>query len=245
MKKLSKELKEIKVLLRSVPPLMLALFILSVVLMNLLANKSIDTGSWTWLALDSGIVISWLSFLTMDMMVKRFGPKAATSISIVAIVINLGVSLVFMVVSMIPGFWGESYVEVGGDLINRALNNTISGTWYILLGSTIAFLASSVLNNILNHIIGKLLKKHSGTFLEYSMRSYLSTMIAQFADNLIFAFIVSYNFFGWSIIQCISCAATGALVELVCEIIFSPIGYRVVRKWEKNGVGNEYLNLIK
>ena len=51
MKKLQKEFRD---LMQTVPPIMAALFILSVVGMNLLANKSINTGV-EWLALDCGI----------------------------------------------------------------------------------------------------------------------------------------------------------------------------------------------
>ena len=41
--------------------------------------------------------------------------------------------------------------------------------------------------------------------------------------------------------QCIMCAFTGAIVELLCEIVFSPIGYRISNRWKEEGVGNEYL----
>ena len=53
--------------------------------------------------------------------------------------------------------------------------------------------------------------------------------------------IVSHNFFGWTLTQCIMCAFTGAIVELLCEVVFSPIGYRISNRWKEEGVGNEYL----
>lgn len=234
------EFKEYLLLLRSVPGLIMALFIVSAVGMNLLANKSIDTGSFTSLALDCGILLSWLAFLSMDIIVKRFGPKAATEISVTATVVNLVLCGVFFIASLIPGVWGESFVD-NGESINVALNNTFGGTWYVLFGSTIAFLVSSIVNNFSNHAIGKIFSKHKGSFGEYAARSYISTMIGQFVDNLIFALIVSYNFFGWSLTQCFMCALTGAVVELLCEIIFSPFGFKVCRSWDKNKVGEEYL----
>lgn len=48
-------------------------------------------------------------------------------------------------------------------------------------------------------------------------------------------------FFGWSFIQVITCSLTGAVLELLCEIIFSPIGYKVSRNWETENIGKEYL----
>ena len=72
-------------------------------------------------------------------------------------------------------------------------------------------------------------------------RSFISTGIAQFTDNLIFAVMVSKIFFGWSWIQVILCSLTGAIMELLCEIIFSPIGYKMATVWEKENVGKDYL----
>ena len=73
------------------------------------------------------------------------------------------------------------------------------------------------------------------------MRSFISTFVSQFVDNLTFALIVSLNFFGWTLTQCIGCAFTGAILELLCEVIFSPIGYRVAKKWDAENVGSEYI----
>ena len=69
-------------------------------MMNLLANKTIL--QLDWIALDAGIVISWLSFMSMDVITKHFGPKASTKVSIFATFINVLVCFVFWVVSIIP-----------------------------------------------------------------------------------------------------------------------------------------------
>lgn len=237
MKRIRSFLSEVLLLERSIPGAVLALFVLSVVSMNLLANKSINL-PFSWLALDCGIIFSWLSFLVMDMMTKHFGPRAATIVSILALVMNLFIALMLFIGSRIPGVWGESFVDGSETIINNALDNTFAGTWYVLLGSSIAFAVSALVNIWLNWAIGKMAEKNSfGTF---ALRSYISTVIAQFVDNLVFALIVSHNFFGWTMTQCLMCAATGAVVELICEVVFSPIGYRVVKSWESKGVGAQY-----
>lgn len=240
---IKRELKEMSLLLKSIPASLMTFFVLSLVMMNLLANKSIDTGL-SWLALDAGIIVSWLAFLTMDILVKRFGPKATTQLSVVATFINILVALMFGIASKIPGMWGESFVE-NGSVVNTALNNTFAGTWYVLLGSTVAFLASAVVNNFLNWGLGKLFKKSPNSFKAYAVRSYASTAVAQLVDNLVFALIVSLNFFGWSLLQCFTCALTGAIVELLCEVVFSPIGYKVSKRWEKERVGQAYIDFVK
>ncbi len=242
LKKIKTEFIELKILLRSVPSLVLALFVLSVIAMNLLANKSINLPV-DWLALDCGIIFSWLAFLTMDIMTKHFGPKASTKISILVAFINLCFCLLFYLASLIPGVWGESFVEGSENIINNALDNTFGGIWYVLLGSSIAFIASAFVNNFSNWSLGKIFKKDS--FNTFAWRSYISTALGQFTDNLIFALLVSYFFFGWSFIQCITCALTGMVVELICEVIFSPFGYLVCKDWQKNGVGSKYFEYLK
>nr|DAE47798.1 MAG TPA: Putative vitamin uptake transporter [Caudoviricetes sp.] len=236
---LKKFIKDYQRLLRNVPSDVIALFTLSVVLMNLLANKEIDFGV-SWLALDCGFTLSWLSFLCMDMITKRFGPKASVKISMFAIFVNLVSCLVFYGVSKIPGNWGEFYTY-GLPEVNQSLDATIGGTWYVLLGSTIAFAVSSVVNAGINALIGKL--RASDTFKDFALRSYISTLVAQFVDNMLFALIVSHTFFGWSFLQCVTCSLTGCILELLCEIVFSPIGYKVCKRWQHDNVGSEYLDM--
>ena len=40
-------------------------------------------------------------------------------------------------------------------------------------------------------------------------------------------------------------ALVGAVVELLCQVIFSPLGYKIASNWRKNGIGNEYIALVK
>ena len=218
---------EFRDLLRTVSPLMVTLMVLSIVGMNLLANKSIDTGV-EWLALDGGILLSWLIFLSMDVLTQCYGPRASTMLSVVALLINLMMALIFFIASQIPGVWGESFVPGSESVINTALDNTFGGTWFIILGSSIAFMVSSVVNNFMNYGIGKALNRDL-SFGTFALRSYVSTFIGQFTDNFVFALLVSKVFFGWAMIQCITCAFTGAIMELLFEIFFSPIGYRISR----------------
>ena len=82
-------------------------------------------------------------------------------------------------------------------------------------------------------------------FASFALRSYVSTMIAQFVDNFVFALIVSHVFFGWSMTQVVVCSLTGCIIELLCEVVFSPIGYKVSKQWEVEHVGKEYLEATK
>ncbi len=224
---MKKTVSEFREMLKTVPPLLLTLTVLAVVGMNLLANKSIV--NLNWLALDAGFLLSWMAFLTMDVLTHCYGPRAATLFSVFALALNLLMAGIFFAASRIPGMWGESFVEGSEQIINTALDNTFGGTWYVLLGSSVAFLVSAIVNNFLNYGVGKLLKRKDG-FGQFALRSYVSTFIGQFIDNLVFALIVSKVFFGWTLLQCFTCAVTGAVAELLFEVVFSPIGYRISKR---------------
>jgi uncharacterized integral membrane protein (TIGR00697 family) len=237
---IKREILETKTLLRRIPTLVVTLFVVSVICMNLLANKTLVQLSW--IALDGGILISWLSFMCMDIITKHFGPKASNKISILAAGINLLTCIIFYVASIIPSN-ANDYQE---------LNSILGGTWFILLASTIAFLLSAMINNFLNFIISKSFKNNPNSKKAYMVASYTSTFVGQFLDNLIFSVIVFMIFgpiywdgFCWTFIQCVMCALTGAILELILQIIFTPIGYKVVSKWREDKIGKEYLDLIK
>ena len=231
---------ETKILLRSIPATVVTLFAVSVICMNLLANKTLL--QLDWIALDGGILISWLSFLCMDMITKHFGPKASTIISVHAAAINLLTCLIFFVASAISSNASDY----------TAFDGIFGGTWFVLLGSTAAFLASAVINNVLNYVIGKLFQKNPNGKAAYATRTYVSTFIGQFLDNFIFSIIVFvffapifWNGFCWTPLQCAACALTGAVAELLMEIVFSPIGYRITKKWQAENVGEAYFDYVK
>ncbi len=234
-----REHTETTLLLRSIPSTVVSLFVVSVVCMNLLANKTLFQNHF--IALDGGILISWLSFMCMDVITKYFGPKASNKIALLASAINVLTCLIFYVASIIPSNANDY----------TALNGILGGTWFILLGSTVAFLISAGINNLLNWLIGKAFRHNPDDRLAYAAQTYISTFIGQFTDNLIFSVIVFMLFapvfwdgFCWTFLQCAMCALTGAVAELIMEIIFSPIGYCVFKKWKEQHVGEEYLTFM-
>lgn len=240
--KIKREINELKILLRSIPSGAVVLFAVSVIIMNLLANKSISMPV-PWMALDCGIIASWVSFLSMDIITKHFGPKAATEISAVAALANLFACGFFFLGASIPGMWGEAYAA-DGTAVNSALDATFGGAWYVLFGSTTAFISSALVNNFLNFLIGRLFIKKPDGFGAYAARTYISTAVGQFADNMVFSLIVSHFFFGWTLTQCLVCSLTGMIAELLCEVVFSPMGFAVCRRWREENVGREYFEYI-
>ena len=235
-------LTQTKDTLRSVPGLVTAVFILSVVSMNLLANKSIF--NLPWLASTAGIFVSWISFLCMDAVCKRFGARASTILNTVAMIVSLLAALLYMLIVKIPGIWAASYAGATPEIseaINAGLDSTFSSAWYIVIGSAAAMFLGGIVNSIANKVVGKLVDKNDD-FKGFAIRSYISTALGQFVDNLAFALFVSFLFFGWTMKQVIVCSFMMMLLELVFEVVFSPIGYKISRNWKEENVGSDYLN---
>ncbi len=233
------EYKSTVTLFRTIPSIVVAIFVMAVIAMNILANKTIVQEEY--IALDGGFLVSWISFLCMDIIVKHFGPKAANKVSLFAITVNLLVCLIFYIVSIIPTP-NEDYT---------AFNTIIGGTWFILLSSTIAFIISAILNNCTNYALGKTFKKNPDGKLAFFVRSYVSTFIGQFIDNLIFAVLtfmlfapIFWDGFSWTFVQCVTCSLVGAALETVSEVIFAPIAYHISKNWKKHDVGKEYFEFI-
>lgn len=238
--KIKRSFKETVILLRSIPSVVVALFVVSVITMNLLANKTIYQSEY--LAIDGGILVSWLSFMTMDIVTKHFGPKASTRMSIFAIFVNLLTCLIFYIVSIIPSN-ADDY---------STFNQIIGGTWFILLSSTVAFLCSAIINNFSNYLIGLSFEKNPDGKLAFFTRAFVSTFLGQFFDNLIFAILtfmvfapIFWNGFSWTFIQCVTCSILGAGLELVLEVIFSPFAYKLTKYWKKQNVGHTYFEYVE
>lgn len=125
------DFKDWKMLLRSIPGVVTTLFVVSVVVMNLMASKTIIMTNPSWLGITGGLLISWIPFLCMDTVVKTYGAKGATKLNILGLIVNLGCIGIFQLVSVI---------QVGGDPNTySAFNATFSQIWQIFVASSIAF----------------------------------------------------------------------------------------------------------
>jgi len=235
-------LTQTKDAMRAIPGMVTAIFMLSVVMMNLLANKSIF--NLPWLASTAGIFVSWVTFLCMDSVCKRFGYKAATILNTVGMIVNLLSAILFMLIVKIPGTWAASYsgaTEEISSAINAGIDTTFSSAWFIVVGSAAAMFLGGLVNSIMNHIVGVKLD-NQGTYVGFAIRSMISTALGQFVDNFVFALFVSYIFFGWTMTQVIVCSFMMMLLELVFEGVFTPLGYKISQAWKRDKVGQAYID---
>lgn len=261
MKKLKQQLKDFfnlkdwLKLLRSIPALALTFCVLSAVLMNILANKSIIDATiipgWVYVVQDAGILFSWCGFLAGDLIVRAYGTKNAIRVTITTVLISLFISCILLGAATVPGIWGESFAFMGqsgaldstGQAVNNALNNTLGNVWYVVIGSAAATLIGLIFNNIMQGaLLKRIIKKHGEHYWGFVIASATSTAVGQFIDNVAFALLVSIWFFGWDWAHVISCSILGMLIELVVELIFTPITYKISKNWKKNHIGSDWLN---
>lgn len=231
--------------MRSVPAMALALITVATVLMNILANKSIieiprlGPGDY-WLVQDAGIIMSWVGFLVGDLLVKNFGSKNAIRVSLTCLGISLFISALLAIVGVIPGTWAASY-EFAGQ-VNEALNSTMGNVWYVILGSALAAAVGLIVNGITQGVLLKKIEnKHGDKYWGFFAASAGSTMIGQFIDNFVFASVVSVPFFGWTWFSVFACSFFGMIVELVFELVFSPLTYKISKNWKKNHIGGYWM----
>ena len=236
IQKIKEEVKSYKELLKAIPSFTLMMFVVSVIVTNLMAGKFIFNTSF--IQATGGLLLSWLPFLCMDIVSKHFGAKASIKMNIFGLILYLGCVLVFQFVSSVQ------YTPAAPDSDYSAFNSVFSTQWQILVASSTAFVISGIVNSILNVGIGSMFKKNPDGKLAYGCRCYVSTFIGQFVDNFIFVALLNTFFtwsFKWPVMPVLGAALIGGVLELITEVIFSPIGYSVTKKWKEEGIGKEYI----
>lgn len=228
---------------KKVPSWLVALSVVTTVLMNLLANKTLYSDG-VYLSIDCGLMVSWVMFLVMDIATQRYGGKASFAITIFDILVALGMSGIMAGVAAIP----ESGVS-GWFMTEEAavtLNGLVGNSYLVILTSLFAFLCSSGVDILSNVTIGKLFEKTKTFegqsqkrtfkgFIVYFFRAYGSTFLSQLTDNLVFQAIA------YPLLFTIPCsplsiflgALLTALVELAAEFAFAPVGYLATTKKEE------------
>lgn len=240
MSKIKEVIADYKLLLENIPALVTLIFCIGTVAMNCSAAKIIfNAGN---VAVTAGFLLSWLPFLCLDTVTRRFGARAAIMLNVLSAVCN-AVFVIFMAIT--------AAIPTKDDY--TAYNSVYGAVWFIVLSSTLAFILSGVVNSLLNSALGKIMKSgDEAKPVEFYIRSFVSTFIGQVVDNFVFMWLL-YSIFApifWGIapmpiLTCLGTGILGGLIELLCEVILSPCGYVMVKNWEKNNIGHEYIEAHK
>lgn len=244
------DFKDWKMLLRSIPGLVTMLFIMATITMNLAANKIIWNGlvinGTPLVSITGGIFLSWSIFLLMDVVTKTYGVKASIKLTVLGALVNSFAVIFLALIASLPAKYPYEGSSTVFDTLFGFASLAAPQPWQILLSSTVAYIISGIVNAIINGALGKLFRKDPDGKAAFYCRSYVSTIIGQFADNFIFA-ALAFSVFAhfYTLPTLIGISIVGALLELLCEIIFSPFGYKICVRWQNEGVGKDYLEYCK
>lgn len=238
---MKKDWNETKVLFKCLPAFPFAILCSALIAMNFLANKGIVPEQFTrFFQADAGIIVSWVAFLAGDMLVKRFGAKAAIKVNVAAITVQLFAIILLTLGSLLP--WSYT-IEPGS--YEAVFDSIFRLSLWPLCAGTGAFIIATVCDSFLSKFVLTRFRNRT-TFKAYATASYTSTAVGQFIDNLAFALLFSVWqpwFTDFNAIWLFS--AAGMVIELICQAVFSPLGYKISKNWAKKGVGDEYIKLVK
>lgn len=211
-------------------------------------SEAISAGGWRMgIIQDAGIIVSWVGFLTGDLIVKAYGPKNGIRVNLTSLAISLFTSIILTFSALVPGDWSPIFdpsINSGniGEFINASCNAIMGNVWYVILGSAFASAISLTCNGLIQGLLlKKVEKKHGDKYAGFLIASTGSTVIAQFIDNVVFATLISVHFFGWNWYQVLCCSAIGAIFELLIEVVFTPLTYKIYKIWDKAHIGVKYM----
>lgn len=181
----------------------------ALLIQNILALKTIDIVGFT---LTTGILISPVVFIMQDVESELFGYKKARQMILLAYLMNFVFTLVVGLAIIIPP--APFYVN------QEAFSALFATTPRIVIASFLAYCAGSLTNS---KIMTLNKEKHS---LFY--RAISSTVVGQFLDNSIFAFVAFYGTLPLNSIFMMIIGAT--IFETMYEVVFYPVTKGVINK---------------
>lgn len=193
---------------------LLCIYCVFTVMQNIFEMKTV--GSATFALMGGGTVVSWITFLIMDIMSEVYGKKRAVSCFSLAGILNIVVVLLAQLIIFMPGTYQDQ---------NTSFAQIFSNGPRTVLASFIAFWIGNYVNV---HIMVKLkgsATKDSG-FL-FWFRAVLSTIIGQLLDNAIFLVIafapLGISAFEMRWVDMISVVILGTSLETIIESVFVPL----------------------
>lgn len=192
----------------------MAIYCVFTVVQNLFEMKTLGTKSFAFGG--GGIMLSWATFMIMDITTELFGKKDTMKVYTMAGLINLFIVVLAQVVIAIPGVYPEQ---------NEAFAQIFSNGIRTALASFVAFWVGNFVNM---HIMVGMKEKANGSkskFL-FFLRAVVSTIFGQFVDNMLFATLafapIGISLFEMTWRDILTSAIFGTFMETLIESCFVP-----------------------
>lgn len=194
--------------------IMFGIYASAIIIQNILATKQIDITIFT---VTTGILVSPIVFIIQDIIAELYGYKDAKKMVLLGFIMNFVGVLLFTLAINIPSsaFWNNQ----------EAFSSILGTTFRISIASFTAYIIGSLTNS---KIMVVLKEKYPKSLF---IRAISSTIVGQFLDNAVFAFI---GFLGvLPLPAIISMVIGGTIFEVLYEIIFYPITKLSIKKIDK------------
>lgn len=192
-----------------------ALFVASLVVCNLVANKfvTVDLGFHVFV-LSAGVLPYPLTFLVTDILSEVYGKRRANQVVISGFVASILVMAVLWLGAQFPAIVGS---QVSDAIYQQVFHNA----WRVILASMTAYLCAQMLDIRIFHAI----KNRTGG-RHLWLRNNLSTITSQFLDTVL---VITVLFVGeWSFGQMSSAIIDGWSFKVLCALLDTPLIYLAV-----------------
>ena len=191
----------------------MAVYAVFTVVQNLFEMKTLGTPAFAFAG--GGILLSWATFMIMDITTELFGKKETMKIYTFAGLINLFIVVLSQVVILIPGVYPEQ---------NAAFAQIFSNGVRTALSSFTAFWFGNFVN--MQIMIKLKSKANSNSKFLLFIRAVVSTIFGQFVDNLLFATLafapIGLSLFETSWTTILTTSLFGTFMETIIESCFVP-----------------------
>ena len=191
----------------------MAVYAVFTVVQNLFEMKTLGTPAFAFAG--GGILLSWATFMIIDITTELFGKKETMKIYTFAGLINLFIVVLSQVVILIPGVYPEQ---------NAAFAQIFSNGARTALSSFTAFWFGNFVN--MQIMIKLKSKSNSNSKFLLFIRAVVSTIFGQFVDNLLFATLafapIGLSLFETSWTAILTTSSFGTFMETIIESCFVP-----------------------
>ena len=204
------------------------LSVVSLLISNVVANKSIELFGWTVagqkLSVAASFVVFPFTYIVSDVFSEVYGYAWSRKISWIALFANVFMILCFKLVTVMPGM---------DSATSEAFAVVCDSTPGIVFASLTAFMAGDLMNDLI--FAGMKRRDTTGRVSAFAFRSILSSLCGELVDctvflPLLYLFIHGYGTIITSVYQLIVIIVIQALLKTAVELVIFPISALIVGK---------------
>lgn len=212
----------------SIFTLVVVISVVSLLISNVVANKSVDLFGWTVagqrLSIASSFVVFPFTYIASDILSEVYGYAWSRKISWLALFANIFMILCFKLVTIMPGV---------DSATSEAFAIVCNSTPGIVFASLTAFMIGDLLNDV---VFAKMKQfDETGKVSAFALRSIVSSLCGEIVDCAVFLpmlyyFIDGYGTIITSVTQLLVIILIQAALKTAMEVVLCPLSIFVVGK---------------